>query len=408
MTNKKMTDNTKIILASGSPRRKELLSQAGLDFSIEISDVDETVDTQDAEKTVKELAERKADAVAKNHLRGGATGNLQNEVEENMQRNANCEQGEASNDSQDKVNSKEELLIVSADTVVALDNHVIGKPKDEEDALKILMSLSGKTHDVYTGVCCISMLDGNVTTKDCFVVRTAVTMYDFDESEALEYIASGEPMDKAGAYGIQGIGARLVEKIDGDYNNVVGFPLATFLRRMGKIELNGKLYKVEKLLGKGKGGYSFLVSEDEKNYVLKQIHHEPCSYYQFGDKIQSELNDYKRLKEIGIRLPLMLDVDVEKERILKEYIEGSIIYDLVLNDQMKDEYVQQMKDMCQLLYPAKTNIDYFPTNFVVQGNEIYYIDYECNNYMEEWNFENWGIKYWSKTPEFIQYVENHK
>lgn len=408
MTNKKMTDNTKIILASGSPRRKELLSQAGLDFSIEISDVDETVDTQDAEKTVKELAERKADAVAKNHLRGEATGKLQNEVEKNMQRNANCEQGEASNDSQDKVNSKEELLIVSADTVVALDNHVIGKPKDEEDALKILMSLSGKTHDVYTGVCCISMLDGNVTTKDCFVVRTAVTMYDFDESEALEYIASGEPMDKAGAYGIQGIGARLVEKIDGDYNNVVGFPLATFLRRMGKIELNGKLYKVEKLLGKGKGGYSFLVSKDEKNYVLKQIHHEPCSYYQFGDKIQSELNDYKRLKEIGIRLPLMLDVDVEKERILKEYIEGSIIYDLVLNDQMKDEYVQQMKDMCQLLYPAKTNIDYFPTNFVVQGNEIYYIDYECNNYMEEWNFENWGIKYWSKTPEFIQYVENHK
>ncbi len=408
MTNKKMTDNTKIILASGSPRRKELISQAGLDFSIEISDVDETVDSQDAEKTVKELAERKADAVAKNHLRGEATGNLQNEVEENMQRNANCEQGEASNDSQDKVNSKEELLIVSADTVVALDNHVIGKPKDEEDALKILMSLSGKTHDVYTGVCCISMLDGNVTTKDCFVVRTAVTMYDFDESEALEYIASGEPMDKAGAYGIQGIGARLVEKIDGDYNNVVGFPLATFLRRMGKIELNGKLYKVEKLLGKGKGGYSFLVSKDEKNYVLKQIHHEPCSYYQFGDKIQSELNDYKRLKEIGIRLPLMLDVDVEKERILKEYIEGSIIYDLVLNDQMKDEYVQQMKDMCQLLYPAKTNIDYFPTNFVVQGNEIYYIDYECNNYMEEWNFENWGIKYWSKTPEFIQYVEDHK
>ena len=408
MTNKKMTDNTKIILASGSPRRKELLSQAGLDFSIEISDVDETVDTQDAEKTVKELAERKADAVAKNHLRGEATGNLQNEVEENMQRNANCEQDEDVNDSQNNANSKEELLIVSADTVVALDNHVIGKPKDEEDALKILMSLSGKTHDVYTGVCCISMLDGNVTTKDCFVVRTAVTMYDFDESEALEYIASGEPMDKAGAYGIQGIGARLVEKIDGDYNNVVGFPLATFLRRMGKIELNGKLYKVEKLLGKGKGGYSFLVSKDEKNYVLKQIHHEPCSYYQFGDKIQSELNDYKRLKEIGIRLPLMLDVDVEKERILKEYIEGSIIYDLVLNDQMKDEYVQQMKDMCQLLYPAKTNIDYFPTNFVVQGNEIYYIDYECNNYMEEWNFENWGIKYWSKTPEFIQYVEDHK
>ena len=171
--------------------------------------------------------------------------------------------------------------------------------------------------------------------------------------------------------------------------------------------VNDKEYNVIKLLGRGKGGYSYLVSDDKGNYVLKQIHHEPCDYYQFGDKLQSELNDYKKLMSIGIKIPQMFDVDVENERILKEYIEGCTIYELVLQDKMKEEYVIQMKEMCRLLYANNTNIDYFPTNFVVQNEAMYYIDYECNNYMEEWNFENWGIKYWSKTPEFLQYVKEH-
>lgn len=174
------------------------------------------------------------------------------------------------------------------------------------------------------------------------------------------------------------------------------------------LSVNGKDFKVIKLLGKGKGGYSYLVTDETTYYTLKQIHHEPCSYYQFGDKIQAEINDYERLKNIGIEIPEMLDVDIENERILKEYIEGETIYDLVLQDKMKDVYLQQIKDMCKLLYPANTNIDYFPTNFIVQNDKIYYIDFECNNYMEEWNFENWGVKYWSKTPEFIKYAEEHK
>lgn len=176
---------------------------------------------------------------------------------------------------------------------------------------------------------------------------------------------------------------------------------------METISVNGIEYEIEKLLGKGKGGYSYLAKREGKEYVLKQIHHEPCSYYQFGDKIQSEMNDYKRLTDIGIRMPKMYEVDVENERILKEYIPGETIYDLVLGDCMKEDYVAQMKAMCELLYPAKTNIDYFPTNFVVWEDEIFYIDYECNDYMEEWNFENWGVKYWSKTPEFLRYVEEH-
>lgn len=171
--------------------------------------------------------------------------------------------------------------------------------------------------------------------------------------------------------------------------------------------VNGKEYTVIKLLGKGKGGYSYLVCDDKRQYVLKQIHHEPCDYYQFGDKLEAEQRDYKRLCEIGIQMPEMLEVDVENERILKEYIEGDTIFEKVLKDEMKDDYLVQMKEMCKILYAANTNIDYFPTNFVIQEEKLYYIDYECNDYMEEWNFENWGIKYWSKTAEFLKYVTEH-
>ncbi|MDE6129540.1 MAG: hypothetical protein K2G16_10185 [Lachnospiraceae bacterium] len=174
-----------------------------------------------------------------------------------------------------------------------------------------------------------------------------------------------------------------------------------------KILVNEKEYEIVKLLGKGKGGYSYLASDSAGQYVLKQIHHEPCSYYQFGNKVEAEINDYRRLKKIGIRIPKMLDVDMERERILKEYIEGDTIYDLVRQDKMEAVFIEQIKDMCMRLYNANTNIDYFPTNFVVQNEKIYYIDFECNDYMEEWNFENWGIKYWSKTPEFMKYVQEH-
>ena len=173
---------------------------------------------------------------------------------------------------------------------------------------------------------------------------------------------------------------------------------------MKKMCVNEKSYEVIKLLGHGKGGYSYLVTDGTKEYVLKQIHHEPCDYYQFGNKIESEMKDYKRLKEIGIPMPEMFEVDIENERILKEYIKGDTVFDYVLRKEIKPTFVEQMKEMCAVLYPANTNIDYFPTNFVVQEDKLYYIDYECNDYMEEWNFENWGIKYWSQTKEFLEYV----
>lgn len=174
------------------------------------------------------------------------------------------------------------------------------------------------------------------------------------------------------------------------------------------LSVNDKNYSIIKLLGKGKGGYSYLVSDSEKEYVLKQIHHEPCDYYQFGDKLQAELNDYKKLKTAGIRIPALIETDKENERILKEYIKGDIVYDLVLKDGVKPCYLEQLKEMLKLLYPADLNIDYFPTNFVVQDELLYYIDFECNKYSEKWNFENWGMKYWSKTKEFLEYERNHQ
>lgn len=175
-----------------------------------------------------------------------------------------------------------------------------------------------------------------------------------------------------------------------------------------RMQVNDREFLIIKLLGKGKGGYSYLASDGQRQYVLKQIHHEPCDYYQFGNKVESEIKDYGRLKSVGIRMPEMIEVDIPRERILKEYIEGETIFDLVLSDGMKPEYVKQVREMCFVLYAAHLNIDYFPTNFIVQNEELYYIDYECNDYMDEWNFENWGIRYWSKTDEFMQYVKTHE
>ena len=165
---------------------------------------------------------------------------------------------------------------------------------------------------------------------------------------------------------------------------------------------NGKEFEVIKLLGKGQGGYSYLVTDGEGEYVLKQIHHEPCSYYTFGDKVASEMRDYQRLRDIGIPMPKMLDVDVERERILKEYIQGDTVDRLVLEDRMEDVYYRQVRAMCRKLYAANTNIDYYPTNFVVQDGVLYYIDFECNDYMEKWDFEHWGNQYWWKSPEFLK------
>jgi len=172
--------------------------------------------------------------------------------------------------------------------------------------------------------------------------------------------------------------------------------------------VNGREYRIIKLLGHGKGGYSYLTERDNRKLVLKQIHHEPCDYYTFGNKIEAEQYDYDRLINAGIRIPKMIDIDVVAERIVKEYINGDTIFDLVNNGVSVELYMEQICEMAQQAEKAGLNIDYFPTNFVVQDGILYYIDYECNNYSDDWNFRNWGIKYWSKTPEFEEYLNTHE
>lgn len=176
---------------------------------------------------------------------------------------------------------------------------------------------------------------------------------------------------------------------------------------MSTMLVNDREYDVIKLLGHGKGGYSYLVTDGQQDYVLKQIHHEPCDYYQFGNKIEAERRDYGRLRETGIPMPRMIALDEERERILKEYIDGPTVYDLILQDNMRESYLEQARQMSEAVFRHGLNIDYFPTNFVAEEGRLYYIDYECNDYMEEWSFENWGIKYWSKTEEFLTYVHEH-
>ena len=177
----------KIILASNSPRRKELLEQAGIEFEVKSADVEEVTSKTLPQDVVMDLSLLKAKAIA----------------DENPGRK-----------------------IVAADTVVAYDNQILGKPKDEEDAFNMLKMLSGKTHHVYTGV---TIIDESGKCNSFFEC-TAVSMYENSDELIREYISTGEPMDKAGAYGIQGRGAVLVKEIAGDYNNVVGLPLAKVYR----------------------------------------------------------------------------------------------------------------------------------------------------------------------------------
>ena len=170
----------------------------------------------------------------------------------------------------------------------------------------------------------------------------------------------------------------------------------------------GLAYRIVQLLGRGKGGYSYLAERDDQMVVLKQMHHEPCAYYQFGDKIEAELRDYGRLRAAGIRVPALIACDREAERIVKEYIEGDTVFQLVKDGVSVEPYLREARQMAEQAKAAGLNIDWFPTNFVVHDGVLYYIDYECNSYMEEWDLEHWGVRYWSRTPEFVRYEEERK
>lgn len=215
----------KIYLASGSPRRKELLTRIGLEFEVKVSEADERSEIKDPPALVEELSQRKALAVTRELINEGES----------------------------------DFLVIGADTVVSLDGKILGKPGDAEDAADMLRSLSGKTHEVYTGVTLVRPGEHNINSLreagkqenfetyrrivspelkiNTFHEKTSVSFCTMSGEEIEEYVATGDPLDKAGAYGIQGFCARYISGIEGDYNNVVGLPVGRLYREMKRLGL---------------------------------------------------------------------------------------------------------------------------------------------------------------------------
>ena len=180
----------KLVLASKSPRRSEILKNAGIEFTVRTADADETIpEGTKPEDAVVFLAARKAMAVSR----------------------------------------EKDELVLGADTIVVLDDKILGKPKDKDDAFNMIKSLSGRVHSVFTGVCAIG--DGFSMT---FAEETRVEFYNLTDDEINTYINTDEPYDKAGAYGIQGLASKFISGIQGDYFNVVGLPMSAIYQKILK------------------------------------------------------------------------------------------------------------------------------------------------------------------------------
>lgn len=205
-----------IILASASPRRKELLEQIGLEFEICPAKGEEVISKSAPEEVVMELSEQKATEVAA------------------MVKTYESGHGE--------LMTPQDILVIGADTVVACDDTILGKPKDEADAKRMLTLLSGRKHAVYTGVTFVFLDKNGRAGAHTFYKKTEVTMKPLSEPEIDRYVATGEPMDKAGAYGIQGKCAIYIEGIEGDYNNVVGLPVARIYKELQKLGIDPYLW----------------------------------------------------------------------------------------------------------------------------------------------------------------------
>lgn len=192
----------RIILASASPRRRELLERAGVNFEVIPASGEENRISDDPKEAVQQLARDKAVSVM-------------HTIED----------------------SADGTLVIGSDTVVVFENMILGKPHDIEDAVNTLKKLQGNTHQVYTGVSVLEKKNG-VWTEHTFYESTDVTFYPVSDEEIRAYVATGEPMDKAGTYGIQGIFGIYVRGICGDYNNVVGLPVARLFYEMKKSEID--------------------------------------------------------------------------------------------------------------------------------------------------------------------------
>lgn len=185
---RRLADRVGLVLASASPRRRDILHQAGIPFEVVVPSADETVSPELApERLAMALARRKAESVAKDGRRA----------------------------------------YLGGDTIVVYDRHILNKPQDADDAMRMLTFLSGKTHSVFTG---LALYDSVRDLCHCGVEESRVTFNRLDETTLAGYIATGEPLDKAGAYGIQGMGRFLVDSIEGNIDNVIGLPMGELER----------------------------------------------------------------------------------------------------------------------------------------------------------------------------------
>lgn len=190
---------SKLILASASPRRKELLKNLGYAFSIEVCDLDENSDKTKPYELVMDLAQTKAKAIMDMH-------------------------------------AGEDVIVIGADTVVANESEILGKPRDLEHAKEMISSLQGKIHQVYTGVC-LYWNDEKINQNLTFFEKTDVEVYPMTTEEIEAYVATRECEDKAGSYAIQGLFSPYIKGISGDYNNVVGLPVARIYQEIKKLGL---------------------------------------------------------------------------------------------------------------------------------------------------------------------------
>ena len=166
----------------------------------------------------------------------------------------------------------------------------------------------------------------------------------------------------------------------------------------------GNLF-IKKDLGKGKSGYSYLAELENQYYVLKLMHNEPCPYYRFGDnKVILEVDAYHDLSRCNIIMPELLDYNVERKYLVKEYIDGIVAAELIAGDKITESTLEQLFKIFRLAKNAGYNIDYFPSNFVIQDERLFYIDYECNPYIPDWDLINWGIYYWANSKGFREYL----
>ena len=201
----------RVVLESGSPRRRDLLAREGVPFEVCVADVDESLDDDLAQRphdAARELAGRKARAVCRRLMGQGEPAGA-------------C--------------PRERILVIGSDTMVVLGSRIYGKPEDDDEAVEMILSLAGKTHEVVTGVAVCRVRpdgpEGALIEEDSFVEVSYVTFRNLTREEALEYVACGESADKAGAYAIQGEGARLLERFEGDYDNIVGLPVGRLMDR---------------------------------------------------------------------------------------------------------------------------------------------------------------------------------